>query len=134
MPRRAPLPRAPPTATNPTVMEIRAPERTRLKTSRPKAYVPKRWWAEGGLRRPRRFSWSTPSGAMTGAHTATSVKKRMSASPTRALALRQKRRAAMRIPEGAGRPLAGCGRGAASLDVADAGIEEGIEDVHAEVH
>src|SRR5690348_16997635 len=138
MPSRAPVESAPATTTNPTVIEIRAPRMTRLNTSRPRLSVPIQWCADGVSRRAPRSSSSGPVGAICAAKIAMSVKNRIMIRPTRALALAQNRRAAMRTAERPPPPRRGTATATAVMPwvcsgVADAGIEEGIQHVDDEV-
>src|SRR5579864_4471620 len=138
MPSRAPVERAPATATKPTVIEILAPRMTRLNTSRPRLSVPIQCGADGGWRRASRSSSSGPVGAICVAKIATSAKKRIMLRPTRAFAFAQNRRAAILTAE---RPRAGAGAARATAacppavrsGVADAGVKERIQDVDEEV-
>src|SRR6516164_1168271 len=72
-----------------------------------------------------------PWGAMCGAKIATRAKKTMRAKPTRAFPFRQNRCAAIRTADRPGRRTAGA---VPRLDVTDSGVEESIEDIHAEIH
>src|SRR5215471_7607413 len=71
-----------PTATTPTVSEIRDPQMMRLRMSRPKASVPNQCKSPGGFKRKRMLWTKGSKGESHGLKTAANTNKRMMMQPT----------------------------------------------------
>src|SRR5438445_1694616 len=135
MPRNRPAPSAMLAATAPACSDTRAPQTTRLKTSRPNSSVPMRC-AELGASRSMRKSWCTGSYGLTcPAKTASRAKSTRRPAPNIPVPERRKRRRAAAHCDGAARPRPSRGDrivvalAPATSAVPDARIEHRVHEV-----